>query len=128
MSNLTAFRAAWHGWGWIVLINDAVSQPALAAAGQADGFALDALQLFQAIQERQVRPSVFSLSCSKYFTPRHVIDMCVKMLNPQWDEYVIDTAAGSCGFRQHFPRLGEPCLVLAGEVPERAAALAGISG
>jgi type I restriction enzyme M protein len=37
----------------------------------------------------------------QYFTPRHVIDMCVKMLNPQWDEYVIDTAAGSCGFTVH---------------------------
>ena len=37
----------------------------------------------------------------QYFTPRHVIDMCVKMLNPQWHEYVIDTAAGSCGFTVH---------------------------
>lgn len=37
----------------------------------------------------------------QYFTPRHVIDMAVKMLNPKWDEYVIDTAAGSCGFTLH---------------------------
>jgi type I restriction enzyme M protein len=37
----------------------------------------------------------------QYFTPRHVIDMCVKMLNPTVDEYVIDTAAGSCGFTVH---------------------------
>ncbi|MHB8627435.1 MAG: N-6 DNA methylase [Aggregatilineales bacterium] len=37
----------------------------------------------------------------QYFTPRHVIDMCVKMLNPTPDEYVIDTAAGSCGFTIH---------------------------
>lgn len=37
----------------------------------------------------------------QYFTPRHVIDMCVKMLNPTIDEYVIDTAAGSCGFTVH---------------------------
>jgi type I restriction enzyme M protein len=37
----------------------------------------------------------------QYFTPRHVIDMCVKMLNPQKGEYVIDTAAGSCGFTVH---------------------------
>lgn len=27
--------------------------------------------------------------------------MCVKMLNPQLDEFVIDTAAGSCGFTVH---------------------------
>jgi len=37
----------------------------------------------------------------QYFTPRHVIDMCVKMLNPKVEEYVIDTAAGSCGFTVH---------------------------
>ena len=37
----------------------------------------------------------------QYFTPRHVIDMCVKMLNPQPGEYMIDTAAGSCGFPVH---------------------------
>jgi type I restriction enzyme M protein len=37
----------------------------------------------------------------QYFTPRYVIDMCVKMLNPTIDEYVVDTAAGSCGFTVH---------------------------
>lgn len=37
----------------------------------------------------------------QYFTPRHVIDMCVKMLNPKAGEYMIDTAAGSCGFTVH---------------------------
>jgi type I restriction enzyme M protein len=40
-------------------------------------------------------------SKGQYFTPRHVIDMCVKMLNPQVYEYVIDPAAGSCGFTVH---------------------------
>ena len=37
----------------------------------------------------------------QYFTPRHVIDMCVKMLNPKGGENMIDTAAGSCGFPVH---------------------------
>ncbi len=37
----------------------------------------------------------------QYFTPRHVIDMCVKMLNPKPGEYMIDTASGSCGFTVH---------------------------
>jgi len=37
----------------------------------------------------------------QYFTPRYVIDMCVKMLNPHTDETIIDTAAGSCGFPVH---------------------------
>ncbi|MFN5772101.1 N-6 DNA methylase [Flavobacterium sp.] len=37
----------------------------------------------------------------QYFTPRYVIDMCVKMLNPKQEETIIDTAAGSCGFPVH---------------------------
>ena len=37
----------------------------------------------------------------QYFTPRYVIDMCVRMLNPKVTETMIDTAAGSCGFPVH---------------------------
>lgn len=37
----------------------------------------------------------------QYFTPRHVIKMCVKMLNPKEDEYIIDPACGSGGFILH---------------------------
>ena len=37
----------------------------------------------------------------QFFTPRYVIDMCVRMLNPQEHEAMIDTAAGSCGFPVH---------------------------
>lgn len=37
----------------------------------------------------------------QYFTPRWVIDMCVKMLNPQEEETLIDTACGSAGFPVH---------------------------
>jgi len=37
----------------------------------------------------------------QYFTPRYVIDMCVRMLNPTENETIIDTAAGSCGFPVH---------------------------
>ena len=37
----------------------------------------------------------------QYFTPRYVIDMCVKMLNPKVNEKMIDTAAGSSGFPVH---------------------------
>ena len=37
----------------------------------------------------------------QYFTPRYVIDMCVRMLNPTEKESIIDTAAGSCGFPVH---------------------------
>ena len=37
----------------------------------------------------------------QYFTPRWVIDMCVKMLHPQEHETAIDTACGSAGFTVH---------------------------
>lgn len=37
----------------------------------------------------------------QYFTPRHVIKMCVKMLSPKTEEYVIDPACGSGGFLLH---------------------------
>jgi type I restriction enzyme M protein len=37
----------------------------------------------------------------QYFTPRHVIDLCVRMLNPGETETLIDTACGSAGFTMH---------------------------
>lgn len=37
----------------------------------------------------------------QYFTPRYVIDMCVKMMNPKSSEKIIDTACGSAGFTVH---------------------------
>lgn len=37
----------------------------------------------------------------QFFTPRHVIEMCVRMLNPKQDEYVLDPSCGSAGFLLH---------------------------
>lgn len=37
----------------------------------------------------------------QYFTPRYVIDMCVKMMNPTVNDKIIDTACGSSGFTVH---------------------------
>ena len=37
----------------------------------------------------------------QYFTPRYVIDMAVKMLNPTEEDYIIDPACGSFGFPIH---------------------------
>lgn len=34
----------------------------------------------------------------QYFTPRHVVRMAIKMLDPKPEEYIIDPAAGSGGF------------------------------
>lgn len=46
-------------------------------------------------------PDVAKGKKGQYFTPRVVIDMCVKMLNPCNREYIIDTACGSAGFLVH---------------------------
>ncbi|WP_462270693.1 HsdM family class I SAM-dependent methyltransferase, partial [Desulfobacter sp.] len=37
----------------------------------------------------------------QFFTPRHVVEMCVRMLNPTPKEYVMDPACGSAGFLLH---------------------------
>jgi len=46
-------------------------------------------------------PDVAKGKRGQYFTPRHVIDMAIKMLNPKPDEYIIDSASGSGGFLIH---------------------------
>ena len=43
-------------------------------------------------------PEVAKGKKGQYFTPRHVINMAVKILDPKPEEYVIDPAAGSGGF------------------------------
>jgi type I restriction enzyme M protein len=37
----------------------------------------------------------------QYFTPRHVVELCVRMLRPGLDEVVLDPACGSGGFLVH---------------------------
>ncbi len=37
----------------------------------------------------------------QFFTPRHVVEMCVRMLNPKRTEYVMDPSCGSAGFLLH---------------------------
>ncbi len=46
-------------------------------------------------------PEVAKSKKGQYFTPRVIIDACVKMLNPQRKEYIIDPACGSAGFLVH---------------------------
>lgn len=49
-------------------------------------------------------PDVAKGKKGQYFTPRYVIDMAVKMLNPKDSEYIIDPACGSGGFLIHAMR------------------------
>lgn len=37
----------------------------------------------------------------QFFTPRHVVEMCVRMMNPKKNEFVIDPSCGSAGFLLH---------------------------
>ena len=46
-------------------------------------------------------PSVAKKKNGQFFTPRHVIEMCVRMLNPKKNEFVMDPACGSAGFLLH---------------------------
>jgi type I restriction-modification system DNA methylase subunit len=46
-------------------------------------------------------PDVAKSKKGQYFTPRPIIDFCVRMLNPSNKEYVIDPACGSAGFLVH---------------------------
>ena len=46
-------------------------------------------------------PQVAKKKQGQFFTPRYVIDMCVRMLNPKRTEYVMDPACGSSGFLLH---------------------------
>lgn len=46
-------------------------------------------------------PEAAKTKKGQYFTPRHVIKMSVKMLNPKDKEYIIDPACGSGGFLIH---------------------------
>jgi len=49
-------------------------------------------------------PDVAKGKRGQYFTPRHAIDMAVKVLNPKDEEYIVDPACGSGGFLIHAMR------------------------
>lgn len=46
-------------------------------------------------------PDVAKSKKGQYFTPRPVIDFCVRIINPSNKEYIIDPACGSAGFLVH---------------------------
>jgi len=46
-------------------------------------------------------PEVSKKKEGQFFTPRPIGDMMAKMLNPKYDEYLIDPACGSAGFLLH---------------------------
>jgi len=46
-------------------------------------------------------PSEAKKKKGQFFTPRHVVEMCVRMLNPKQKEFVMDPSCGSAGFLLH---------------------------
>ncbi|MEO8637759.1 MAG: N-6 DNA methylase [Candidatus Taylorbacteria bacterium] len=58
------------------------------------------LDVIDAAFEYLINPEQKS-SKGQYFTPRMVVDMAVRMIDPQVDEKVIDPACGSAGFLIH---------------------------
>lgn len=46
-------------------------------------------------------PDVSKSKKGQYFTPRVVIDACVKIINPSRTDYIIDPSCGSAGFLLH---------------------------
>jgi type I restriction enzyme M protein len=46
-------------------------------------------------------PSEAKKKKGQFFTPRHVIEMCVRMMNPKKNEFVMDPSCGSAGFLLH---------------------------
>lgn len=58
------------------------------------------LDVIDAAFEYLINPEQKSAK-GQYFTPRMVVDMAVKMIDPQVDEKVIDPACGSAGFLIH---------------------------
>jgi type I restriction enzyme M protein len=65
-------------------------------------------------------PQVSKKKEGQFFTPRPVVDMVVKMLNPKADEFVIDPACGSAGFLLHSVMWIAGGMISGKPLPERA--------
>lgn len=99
------FRESVHEWPGIFSIHDEIKLSpehlSVCVSQLEDVKLLDSnLEIIDAAFE-YLLPEVAKGKKGQYFTPRHVIDMAVKMLNPSDKEYIIDPAAGSGGFLIH---------------------------
>jgi type I restriction enzyme M protein len=111
----TLLREAEKGWSGIL---EPLTVPALTPAHLQ--VCVEALSKHTILDEGlEVMDSFFEFMVSKgakgakgqYFTPRHVIELCVRMLKPKRNETVLDPACGSGGFLFHtldYVRRNEP--------------------
>ncbi|MBI2906478.1 MAG: N-6 DNA methylase [Chloroflexi bacterium] len=73
---------------------------AVASAFQTKKFFDTDLDVIDAAFEYMINPEQKG-DKGQFFTPRQVVKMCVKMLNPKPDELALDPACGPCGFMIH---------------------------
>ena len=73
---------------------------AVASAFQIKKFFDTDLDVMDAAFEYMINPEQ-KPDKGQFFTPRQVVKMCVKMLNPKPDELALDPACGPCGFMIH---------------------------
>jgi type I restriction enzyme M protein len=99
------FRRASSEWSDIFSASDNIELTpealiAVASAFQAKRFFDADLDVIDAAFEYMINPEQKG-DKGQYFTPRPVVKMCVKMLNPKPEERVLDPACGPGGFLIH---------------------------
>ena len=99
------FRNALRKWSDVLYENDwpDLSPEALltvVSALQQYHFSHADLDIIDAAFEYMINPEQKS-DKGQFFTPRAIVKMAVKMLNPKPDELAIDPACGPCGFMIH---------------------------
>lgn len=96
------FAAAQDQWKGVFLPGDAIL-----LGDKALAFCVSALQKTYLLKsDADILGSAFEVMINptmkgdkgQYFTPRHVIDLCIEVLNPQENETIFDPACGSGGF------------------------------
>lgn len=99
------FKKAKERWGDIFLESDKIELSpealvAVASAFQKKKFFDADLDVIDAAFEYMINPEQKG-DKGQFFTPRSVVKMCVKMLNPKPHEFILDPACGPGGFLIH---------------------------
>ena len=99
------FKKAKDAWPGIFLDSDRIELTpealvTVASAFQTKKFFDTDLDVMDAAFEYMINPEQ-KPDKGQFFTPRQVVKMCVKMLNPKPDELALDPACGPCGFMIH---------------------------
>lgn len=99
------FKKAKDAWPGIFLDADRIELTpealvAVASSLQTKKFFDTDLDVIDAAFEYMINPEQ-KPDKGQFFTPRQVVKMCIKMLNPKPNELALDPACGPCGFMIH---------------------------